>query len=88
MSPTFSAELERRVSELSSGGLGAQLVTKDLLLGGPAHAIAEAAQENNADLIVVGNRGRSAVAGLLVGSVTHRLLHIAKVPVLVVPDQG
>lgn len=82
------ADLERQVGELSSGGLGAQFVTKELLLGGPAHAIAEAAQEIGADLIVVGNRGHSAVAGLLLGSVTHRLLHIAKVPVLVVPDQG
>jgi nucleotide-binding universal stress UspA family protein len=38
----------------------------------------------NADLIVTGTRGRSALAGVVVCSVAHRLLHIAPCPVLVV----
>ena len=81
------AALERQVKELASGGLDAQLVAKEMMLGGPAHQIAEVAEETGADLIVVGNRGHSTVTGLLLGSVTHRLLHIATVPVLVVPDK-
>jgi nucleotide-binding universal stress UspA family protein len=56
-----------------------------VMLGGPAHPIAEIADEANADLIVAGTRGHSQIAGLLVGSVTQRLLHIAHRPVLVVP---
>jgi nucleotide-binding universal stress UspA family protein len=55
------------------------------VLGGPAPAILNIAHEAGADLIVVGTRGRSAVAGLLVGSVAHRLLHLSDLPVLVVP---
>jgi nucleotide-binding universal stress UspA family protein len=57
------------------------------MLGGPAHAIEEIAEKAGADLIVVGTRGHSPVAGLLLGSVTQRLLHIARRPVLVVPQE-
>jgi nucleotide-binding universal stress UspA family protein len=56
-----------------------------IMLGGPAHAIASIADGANADLIVVGTRGHSPVAGLLLGGVTQRLLHIAHQPVLAVP---
>jgi nucleotide-binding universal stress UspA family protein len=51
----------------------------------PAHAIAEVAREERSDLVVMGTRGHTALAGVLLGSVTQRLLHIAPCPVLVVP---
>jgi nucleotide-binding universal stress UspA family protein len=47
--------------------------------------IAELAHDSNADLIVVGTRGRSALVGAVGGSVTQRLLHLAHCPVLAVP---
>ena len=50
-----------------------------------AHAIAEAAEKDGADLIVVGTRGHTAIGGLLLGSVTQRLLQVAPCPVLAVP---
>jgi nucleotide-binding universal stress UspA family protein len=53
--------------------------------GGAAHAIADAAKEAGADLVVVGTRGQGPLTGLLLGSVTHRLLHVAPCPVLAVP---
>jgi nucleotide-binding universal stress UspA family protein len=52
---------------------------------GAAHMIADVAREVGADVIVVGTRGHGPVAGLLLGSVTQRLLHIAPCPVLAVP---
>ena len=54
--------------------------------GGAAAAIAEIADKEGADVIVAGTRGYGALAGLLVGSVTHQLLHIAHCPLLVVPS--
>lgn len=58
---------------------------RSVMLGGPAHAIEDVAAEAGADLIVTGTPGHSPVAGLLLGSVTQRLLHIARRPVLAVP---
>jgi nucleotide-binding universal stress UspA family protein len=54
---------------------------------GPAHAIADIAEKVDADLIAVGTRGHAPVAGLLLGSVTQRLLHISPCPVLAVPPE-
>jgi nucleotide-binding universal stress UspA family protein len=50
-----------------------------------AERLAAIAEELNADLIVVGTRGRSSLGGLLTGSVTPRLLHATTRPVLALP---
>jgi nucleotide-binding universal stress UspA family protein len=50
-----------------------------------ADRIAEIAADSRADLIVVGTRGHSTIGGLVLGSVTQRLLHVASCPVLAVP---
>jgi nucleotide-binding universal stress UspA family protein len=79
------AAIEQEVESLKNDGLETELVTREMILGGPAQVIAEVAEEAGADLIVVGSRGHSTITGLLLGSVTQRLLHIAKCPVLVIP---
>ncbi len=53
-------------------------------LGEPAHVIAHYAKEKAADQIVMGTHGRGNVAGMLMGSVATKLLHLTEVPVLLV----
>ena len=79
------AKANETVSELSDEGLNATLKIVTHVGPQPAHEIADIAREEEADLIVVGTRGHAAIAGLLLGSVTQRLLHVAPCPVLVVP---
>ncbi len=81
-------KIKRQVSELSQGDVLATLQMATASAGGAAHVIADAAREQQAELIVVGTRGHTALAGLLLGSVTQRLLHIAPCPVLAVPTKG
>ncbi len=82
-------EVERKIQgqtkDLQDAGVNARYEQLGATYGGAAHAIADLAAANNADLIVVGTRGQSPITGLLLGSVTQRLLHIAACPVLAVP---
>jgi nucleotide-binding universal stress UspA family protein len=79
------AEIDEAAKHLSNRGIETTVELAETVLGGPAHAIVEIADRTGGDLIVTGTRGHSAAAGLLLGSVTHRLLHIAKRPTLAVP---
>ena len=52
---------------------------------GPAFAtILDAAREHGADLIVMGTKGRTGLAHLLMGSVAERVVRLAPCPVLTV----
>jgi nucleotide-binding universal stress UspA family protein len=52
--------------------------------GRPASVIAQVADTVNADVIVVGRRGRGGVAELVLGSVSHELVLHSKRPILVI----
>ena len=53
--------------------------------GHPAEEITKEAESSNADLIVMGSHGRSALAAAFLGSVTYSVIHKeSKIPVLVV----
>jgi nucleotide-binding universal stress UspA family protein len=83
----LKAKIERQVAELSAEGITATLETTRAKVGGAAHAIVSAAQVHESDAIVVGTRGHTPLGGLLVGSVTQRLLQIAPCPLISVPTR-
>jgi nucleotide-binding universal stress UspA family protein len=59
-------------------------VQEKLQEGNETDSILKVAENCTADLIVMGSRGLGAVKGLLVGSVSRKVIHYAACPVMVV----
>ena len=53
-------------------------------VGDPAEVIAQYAGDNQCEQIVMGTRGMGTVSNLVLGSVATKVIHLAKVPVLLV----
>jgi nucleotide-binding universal stress UspA family protein len=68
---------------LSALGLPDERVATEVQVGEPAEEIVDLARLEGYELIVLGSRGLNQVKELLVGSVSHRVLHTAPCPVLV-----
>jgi nucleotide-binding universal stress UspA family protein len=75
---------EEAAQELAGEGLNTRSERRPAFHGHAAQMIVRAAEEIGADAIVMGSRGLSDWTGLLVGSVTHKVLHMATCPVIVV----
>jgi nucleotide-binding universal stress UspA family protein len=76
--------VETAVRDIKDAGVSARGEIYRAPSGYAATAIIQEAAEFDADLIVMGSRGLGELAGLLVGSTAHKVLHLAKCPVLVV----
>jgi nucleotide-binding universal stress UspA family protein len=82
--PDLREKVAKQVDELKSVGID---VTLEVRSGSNdvATLIAEAAEDVDADLIVVGTHGHGGFTAALMGSVARALCHTAGRPVLVVP---
>ena len=69
---------------LAAGAASAAAQVVRGLHGEEAQAIIDVARDEDADIIVVGPRGLGRLQGLLLGSVTSKLVQLADRPVLVV----
>jgi nucleotide-binding universal stress UspA family protein len=67
------------VSEIESASL------LEIDAGAIAETIIDAAERNDADMIVMGKRGLSRLSGLIVGSVSQKVVSTATCAVIVVP---
>ena len=72
------------VRELKDTGISARGEIVRVPSGHTPRAILDAARDETVDLIVMGTRGLSDWNRLLMGSVAHKVVHLADVPVLVV----
>ncbi len=76
--------VEKVVRELKERGVAATGDVRVPITGTVAHEIIDAAGSTGASLIVMGTRGLSDWQGLILGSVAHKVVHLAACPVLVV----
>lgn len=53
-----------------------------------AEALIDVAEQHAARAIVVGSSGETPLKGMILGSTPHKLLHLSRCPVLVVPANG
>ena len=72
------------VAGLTEAGIKAHAVVRDTVFGYAAREIVSDAAGAGADVIVMGSRGRGDLAGLVLGSTAHKVIHLADRPVLVV----
>jgi nucleotide-binding universal stress UspA family protein len=84
---TMAAQQEIGTSMLeeAAGGAGITDAVHRVAVGFPAERLAEIADDEDAELIVVGSRGRGAFKAAFLGSVSNSLVGVARCPVLIVP---
>lgn len=74
--------LDRAMAELPPSAAG--VVDHLVVCGEAASALLDAAQD--AELLILGNAGRGALAAAVLGSIAMRCVHHARCPVVLVPE--
>ena len=77
-------EVEAAAVQLAATGVKAQGETRHTMVGYAAREIIASAAEHEAGVIVMGSKGHGDLAGLLLGSTTHKVIQLSDRPVLVV----
>ncbi|MHB8840272.1 MAG: universal stress protein [Candidatus Aquicultor sp.] len=82
----YMSSIGEAVSTLEEPAAACPMVQAIELEGNTHKAIIDVAEERDADLIAVGQKGRSGLGRLLLGSVAARVIGYSPMDVLVVPD--
>jgi nucleotide-binding universal stress UspA family protein len=77
------AEVAASVEILTEGGVTAHGLVKKTMYGHAAREIVADAIELGCGVIVMGSRGRGDLAGLVLGSTAHKVIHLTDRPVLI-----
>ncbi|MGN6172486.1 MAG: universal stress protein [Streptosporangiaceae bacterium] len=72
------------VSMLRQAGIDAEGEIRPTTFGHAAREILADAKEHDADVIIMGSRGRGDLTGAVLGSTAHKVIHLTDRPVLVV----
>jgi nucleotide-binding universal stress UspA family protein len=72
------------VEALIQAGIDAQGEVRATVFGHAAREIVADAKEHDASVIIMGSRGRGDLAGAVLGSTAHKVIHLTDRPVLVV----
>jgi len=75
------ATLRQAAEGIEGQGVSVESYSRE---GDPADAILDVAEEQNADLIVVGNKGMSGAKRFLLGSVPNKVSHHAPCSVMII----
>lgn len=78
------ATADQAVRALAQEGVKASGEARNTPFGHAAREIVGEARDFGAGVIVMGSRGHGDLAGLLLGSTAHKVIHLADRPVLVV----
>jgi nucleotide-binding universal stress UspA family protein len=78
-----NAVVKRAVEEIKKAGAAADGNVIRTAHGKVAEALVDSARDRKADVIVVGSRGLSDLAGLVLGSVAHKVIHLSDKTVVV-----
>jgi nucleotide-binding universal stress UspA family protein len=73
------------IADEAAAAIPKEVTSKVITVDGPpAQTILDEVEAGKHDLIVVGSRGRGDASSILLGSVSHAVLHHSRVPVLIV----
>jgi nucleotide-binding universal stress UspA family protein len=83
--PEIRARIDAEARELRDAGFDVDVQVQTSMAEHAADLIADIAESVDADVVVVGTPGHSAIGGLFAGSITQKLPRLLPCPLLIVP---